>query len=62
MFGAYLALAGFARFLVEFIRVNPRVLFGLTVAQIASLVLVVVGVVLLARRAPAPVQAPSPQS
>jgi phosphatidylglycerol:prolipoprotein diacylglycerol transferase len=62
VFGAYLALAGFARFLVEFIRVNPRVLFGLTVAQIASLVLVVVGAVLLARRAQAPVQAPSPQS
>jgi phosphatidylglycerol:prolipoprotein diacylglycerol transferase len=50
VFGAYLTLAGTARFLVEFIRVNQRVLLGLTVAQISSLVLIVAGVVLLTRR------------
>jgi len=50
VFGAYLALAGSARFLVEFIRVNQKVLFGLTVAQISSVVLVVFGLVLWTRR------------
>jgi phosphatidylglycerol:prolipoprotein diacylglycerol transferase len=39
----YLLLSGAARFLVEFVRVNPRVLFGLTEAQLVSLALIVVG-------------------
>ncbi len=39
----YLLLASTARFLVEFVRVNPRVAFGLTEAQLTSLVLAVVG-------------------
>jgi phosphatidylglycerol---prolipoprotein diacylglyceryl transferase len=34
--GQYLALSGIARFLVEFIRRNPKVLWGLSNAQIAS--------------------------
>jgi phosphatidylglycerol:prolipoprotein diacylglycerol transferase len=34
--GQYLALTGFARFLVEFIRRNPKVLWGLSNAQLAS--------------------------
>jgi len=42
-FGAYLALSGLARFLVEFVRINPRVLFDLTVAQLVSLALFVIG-------------------
>jgi phosphatidylglycerol:prolipoprotein diacylglycerol transferase len=46
--GAYLALSGLARFLVEFVRINPRVLLGLTVAQLVSLVLVLIGGWLLA--------------
>ncbi len=33
----YLLLTGFARFLVEFIRINPPIYWGLTNAQIASL-------------------------
>ena len=33
----YLMLAGLARFLVEFIRLNPRVLWGLSDAQLISL-------------------------
>jgi phosphatidylglycerol:prolipoprotein diacylglycerol transferase len=53
LFGAYLALTGVARFLVEFIRINPRVLFGLTNAQIASIVFVLVGTALWLRRSPA---------
>ncbi len=39
----YLVLSGAARFLVEFVRVNPRIAFGLTEAQLASLTLVVIG-------------------
>jgi phosphatidylglycerol:prolipoprotein diacylglycerol transferase len=35
--GEYLMLSGIARFLVEFIRINPRILWGLTNAQLASL-------------------------
>jgi phosphatidylglycerol:prolipoprotein diacylglycerol transferase len=50
--GAYLVLSGFARFLVEFVRINPRVFLGLTVAQLVSLGLVSVGgwLLLLAHR------------
>lgn len=50
VFGAYLVLAGTARFLVEFVRVNPKVALGLTVAQFTSVALVVIGVILLATR------------
>jgi phosphatidylglycerol---prolipoprotein diacylglyceryl transferase len=46
VFTAYLILAGIARFLVEFIRINPRSFFGLTNAQVASLVSVLAGLVL----------------
>jgi len=49
--GEYLVLSGVARFLVEFIRINPRVLWGMTNAQVASLGAVVfgLGLVLYAR-------------
>jgi len=40
----YLILAGFSRFLVEFVRVNPRVLWGLSEAQLIALVIVAIGV------------------
>jgi len=44
----YLVLTGLARFLVEFIRINPRSVFGvLTNAQAASLASMVAGIVLL---------------
>lgn len=42
--GQYLALSGIARFLVEFIRRNPKVLWGLSNAQLASAGAVVVGI------------------
>ncbi|MGH9736444.1 MAG: prolipoprotein diacylglyceryl transferase family protein, partial [Candidatus Acidiferrales bacterium] len=48
VFAAYLILTGIARFLVEFIRINPRSFFGLTNAQAASLVSIVAGAVLWA--------------
>jgi phosphatidylglycerol---prolipoprotein diacylglyceryl transferase len=43
VFAAYLVLTGAARFLVEFIRINPRSFFGLTNAQAASAVSIMVG-------------------
>jgi phosphatidylglycerol---prolipoprotein diacylglyceryl transferase len=46
VFAAYLILTGAARFLVEFIRINPRSFFGLTNAQAASLASVIAGVAL----------------
>jgi len=54
VFCDYLLLTGVARFLVEFIRINPHVLFGLTNAQIVSLGCVIVGGVLLWRIKGAP--------
>jgi phosphatidylglycerol:prolipoprotein diacylglycerol transferase len=45
--GEYLVLAGIARFLVEFIRRNPKVMWGLTDAQLASAVAVIGGVALI---------------
>jgi prolipoprotein diacylglyceryl transferase len=49
IFCNYLILSGVARFLVEFIRINPRSFFGLTNAQAASLVSILLGMVLLWR-------------
>jgi len=49
IFCAYLILTGVARFLIEFIRINPRSFFGLSNAQTASLVSMVVGFILLWR-------------
>jgi phosphatidylglycerol---prolipoprotein diacylglyceryl transferase len=49
VFAVYLILTGIARFFVEFIRLNPRVLFGLTNAQLASIVCVLLGALLLLR-------------
>jgi phosphatidylglycerol:prolipoprotein diacylglycerol transferase len=49
IFFAYLILTGMARFLIEFIRINPRSFFGLSNAQAASLVSIVLGLFLLWR-------------
>jgi phosphatidylglycerol:prolipoprotein diacylglycerol transferase len=45
--GRYLVLAGLARFLIEFVRVNVRVAFGLTVAQYGALIITAVGALLI---------------
>jgi phosphatidylglycerol:prolipoprotein diacylglycerol transferase len=45
--GTYLVLAGALRFLIEFIRINERVIGPLSVAHLASLAAVTVGGVLL---------------
>ena len=52
LFGQYLIGTGVLRFAVEFVRRNPAVALGLTVAQWVSLVFVAIGVVLVRRRAP----------
>jgi phosphatidylglycerol---prolipoprotein diacylglyceryl transferase len=57
VFASYLLLTGLARFLIEFIRINPRSFFGLTNAQTASLASILAGMILwsaLHRKAPAP--------
>jgi phosphatidylglycerol:prolipoprotein diacylglycerol transferase len=43
LFMLYLVYAGIERFLIEIIRLNPKLLFGLTEAQLISVVMVVVG-------------------
>jgi len=45
--GAYFALAGATRFVIEFVRVNERVLGPLTVAHLASAMIATAGVTLL---------------
>ncbi len=57
----YLILTGIARFFVEFIRLNPRVLFGLTNAQVVSILSVVGGMALLLKlRSAPPLPPPTP--
>jgi phosphatidylglycerol:prolipoprotein diacylglycerol transferase len=48
VFAAYLVLTGAARFLVEFIRINPRSFLGMTNAQAASAASAIAGVALWA--------------
>jgi phosphatidylglycerol:prolipoprotein diacylglycerol transferase len=56
--GQYLLLSGTARFLVEFIRRNPKVLWGLSNAQLASAGCVVVGTGLMVWAARKPAEGP----
>jgi len=46
--GEYLLWSGVGRFLVEFVRVNPKLYFGMSNAQVAALGSVIVGAVLIA--------------
>lgn len=43
LFMYFLVLHGFARFFVEFIRINPRLVLGLSEAQIISVILILIG-------------------
>ena len=45
--GEYLVLSGIGRFLVEFVRINPRIYWGMSNAQVAALGSIVVGLVLI---------------
>src|SRR5580704_4451287 len=48
MTGIYLVLSGVGRFLVEFVRINPRIYWGMSNAQVAALGTIAVGAVLIA--------------
>jgi phosphatidylglycerol---prolipoprotein diacylglyceryl transferase len=43
IFYLYLILAGLCRFLVEFVRINPRIVLGLSEAQLIALAMMVIG-------------------
>jgi phosphatidylglycerol---prolipoprotein diacylglyceryl transferase len=45
--GLYLVLSGLGRFLVEFVRINPRLYWGMSNAQVAALGSVVVGLAVM---------------
>ena len=45
--GLYLVLSGLGRFLVEFVRINPRLYWGMSNAQVAALGSIVVGAVVM---------------
>lgn len=45
--GEFLILSGLERFLVEFLRINPRVIFGMSNAQFTALLSIVAGIALL---------------
>ena len=47
LFYMYLLLVGASRFMVEFLRINPRVLLGLSEAQIISIAMMVIGSIAL---------------
>ena len=46
--GLYLVLSGLGRFLVEFVRINPRLYWGMSNAQVAALGSMVVGLIVMA--------------
>ncbi len=56
--GEYLVLSGIARFLVEFIRRNPKVIWGLSNAQLASAGSVAAGALLILWAATRPARVP----
>jgi phosphatidylglycerol:prolipoprotein diacylglycerol transferase len=61
MLWLYLVLSGAVRFLVEFVRVNPPIAFGLTEAQLISVALMLIGAVMIWRSsAPATLPASAP--
>jgi len=61
LFGVYLVLAGVERFLVEFVRAkDDRLLGPFTLAQLTSVILVVIGIYLLNAWRDAPDPAPGP--
>lgn len=49
IFGMYLILAGAERLIMEFWRINPRVAFGMSMAQIISIIIIIIGFVFVLR-------------
>lgn len=65
VFAFYLMLTGVERFLVEFIRINPRSFFGMTNAQTAGLASMIVGALIwwkLRKSQPAALESPKATS
>lgn len=61
LFGLYLVFAGIERFIIEVLRAkDDRFLGPFTIAQSVSVLLVIIGVVVMQRRAGAPVAIPGP--
>ena len=50
LFWGYLLLSSFSRFLIEFLRINPPLAFGLSEAQMISIPLMIIGASMLLRR------------
>ena len=42
----YLILVGLSRFIIEFIRVNPKYILGLSGAQLISIIMIIIGSIL----------------
>ena len=59
LFWGYLLLSSLARFVIEFVRINPPLAFGLSEAQMISLILMMIGAVMLTRREPPAVETKS---
>lgn len=47
LFYIYIILTGIPRLLVEYIRLNPRIIFGLSQAQIISIIMILAGAIML---------------
>jgi phosphatidylglycerol:prolipoprotein diacylglycerol transferase len=58
--GEYLVLSGIGRFLVEIIRINPKIYWGMSNAQVAALGSVVAGILLMVFVKGKPAAEPSP--
>jgi phosphatidylglycerol:prolipoprotein diacylglycerol transferase len=56
--GQYFLFSGIARFLVEFIRRNPKILWGLSNAQLASIGSIIAGIILIGWAATRPANGP----
>jgi len=61
--GEYLVLSGIGRFLVEFVRINPRIYWGMSNAQVAALGTIIFGalMMILTRDNKAIISAPLPK-
>jgi phosphatidylglycerol:prolipoprotein diacylglycerol transferase len=63
VFGAFLVLAGVERFLVEFVRAkDDRFLGEFTIAQLISVILIVIGIVLYVMRGRRPMVTAMPEA
>jgi phosphatidylglycerol:prolipoprotein diacylglycerol transferase len=63
--GLYLVLSGLGRFLVEFVRINPKLYWGMSNAQVAALGSILVGGLVMAlarKKVPGPVLVDMPAS